>query len=70
MVNEIAAGLERHPNDAGTLYDLACAEALAGRLDDALEHLRRALELRPEWADHAREDGDLVSLHDLPGWPT
>lgn len=70
MVNEIAAGLERHPDDPGTLYDLACAEALAGRPDDALEHLRRALELRPEWADHAREDGDLVSLHDLPGWPT
>jgi len=69
MVNEITAGLERHTDDPGTLYDLACAEALAGRPDDALEHLRRALELRPEWTDHAREDADLTSLHDLSGWP-
>jgi len=70
MVDEIAGGLDRHPDDPGTLYDLACAEALAGRPDDALEHLRRALELKPEFADdHARQDEDLTSLRDLPGWP-
>jgi len=69
MVAEIAAGVERHPDDPGLLYDLACAEALAGRSGDALVHLRRALELKPEWEDHARKDTDLVSVHDLPGWP-
>lgn len=69
MVTEIAAGLERHPDDPGLLYDLGCAEALAGRTEDALAHVRRALELKPEFADHMRKDDDLVSLRELPGWP-
>ncbi|HLG09289.1 MAG TPA: hypothetical protein VI409_11535 [Gaiellaceae bacterium] len=69
MVAEIAAGLERHADDPMLLYGLACAEALAGRSDDALRHVRRALELKPEWSDHARRDEDLASLRDLPGWP-
>ncbi|MBA2643370.1 MAG: hypothetical protein H0U82_10645 [Actinobacteria bacterium] len=69
MVAELADGLARHPDDAPMLYDLACAEALAGRPEDALAHVRRALGLKPGWADHARDDEDLVSLRELPGWP-
>lgn len=66
---ELAEALERRPDHPSTLYNLACAEALAGRPDEARGHLRRALELKPELADHARKDEDLASLHDLPGWP-
>jgi tetratricopeptide (TPR) repeat protein len=66
---ELAEALERRPDHPSTLYNLACAEALAGRPDEALGHVLRALELKPELADRAREDADLVSLHDLPGWP-
>jgi len=66
---ELADALERRPDHPATLYNLACAEALAGRPDEALVYLRRALELKPEWADPARKDEDLASLHDLPGWP-
>jgi tetratricopeptide (TPR) repeat protein len=52
---EIAAeGLERHPDDPGLLYNVACYEALAGRRDDALEHLRRAHELAPEKVSSGR----------------
>jgi mannose-6-phosphate isomerase-like protein (cupin superfamily) len=69
MAAEIDKGLERHPDDPGLLYDLGCAEALAGRPQDALEHVRRALDLKPEFADHAREDEDLISLRHLPSWP-
>jgi mannose-6-phosphate isomerase-like protein (cupin superfamily) len=69
MVAEIEPGLERYPDNASLLYDLGCAEALAGRLDDALAHVTRALELKPEWADHARKDTDLVEVRKLPGWP-
>jgi mannose-6-phosphate isomerase-like protein (cupin superfamily) len=68
MVAEIAAGLEQHPDDASLLYDLGCAEALAGRSESALAHVARALEMKPEWADHARNDPDLVAVRDLPGW--
>lgn len=66
---ELSTALERHPDHPATLYNLACAEALAGRPEVALEHLRRALELNPELGDLARGDEDLVSVRSLPGWP-
>ena len=66
---ELAAALERRPDHPATIYNLACAEALAGRSADALAHLRRALELKPEWEETAQKDEDLVSLRDHPGWP-
>jgi tetratricopeptide (TPR) repeat protein len=69
MADEIAGALERYPDHPAALYYLARAEARAGRSDDALGHVRRALELRPEWADHIRQDEELASLHGLPGWP-
>ncbi len=37
-----------HPDARGTLYNLACAESLAGKSEDALGHLRRALRARRE----------------------
>ena len=69
MAAEIAAGLEQHPDNASLLYDLGCAEALAGRTEEALAHVTRALELEPEWADHARKDPDLATVRELPAWP-
>ena len=66
---ELEAALERRPDHPGALYHVACAEALAGRADDAVEHLRRALELRPELAEHVRVDEDFVSLRDRSDWP-
>jgi mannose-6-phosphate isomerase-like protein (cupin superfamily) len=65
----LASALEKRPDHPSTLYNLACAQALAGRSDDALTHLRRAVELRPEMADWAREDEDFASLRDRPDWP-
>jgi tetratricopeptide (TPR) repeat protein len=64
---ELAAALERRPEHPATLYNLACAEALAGRPDDAIAHLQRALELKPEWTDQARKDDDLATLRDALG---
>ena len=68
-VAELEDVLERRPDFPVTLYNLACAEALAGRPHDALEHLARALELKPDLSDLARSDEDLASLRHLPGWP-
>ena len=67
--DELAEALVRRPEHPATLYNLACGEALAGRSGDAIRHLRRALELRPEWAEMAQKDEDLVTLRDQPGWP-
>ena len=68
-VAELEDALARRPDHPATLYNVACAEALAGRSEDALAHLRRAVELRPDLADLARNDDDLESLRDLSGWP-
>ena len=52
------------------LYNLACCEALAGRKDDALEHLRAAMEKSS--SDRlraiAREDTDLDPIRDEPAF--
>ena len=65
--------LERHlaetPDHAGTYYNLACAEARAGRPDVALEHLTRAIELQERFAEYAQSDDDLASLRDDPRFP-
>ena len=68
-VAELEDAAVRRPDHPATLYNLACAEALAGRPDDALGHLRRALELKPEWAETASKDEDFVALRDRPDWP-
>ena len=58
--------LERYEDKSVLLYNLACAEAMLGEADEALEHLRLAIESRPEAAECAREDADLASLRDDP----
>lgn len=68
-VAELEDALARRPDHPATLYNLACAEALAGRPDDALAHLRRALEQRPEWAEAAGKDEDFAHLRERPDWP-
>jgi hypothetical protein len=45
-------------------YNTACFEARAGRIDAALAHLRRAVELSPSLAESARADDDLAALRD------
>ena len=50
------------------LYNLACAEALLGKSDEAVEHLRRAVELYPGYAEYARKDTDFDSIRDHPGF--
>lgn len=67
--DELAEALERRPDHPATLYNLACAEALAGRSESAIEHLRRAIELRADLEDLARKDEDLAPLRSQPGWP-
>jgi tetratricopeptide (TPR) repeat protein len=66
---ELADAAARRPDHAATLYNLACAETLSGRHDDAVAHLRRALELDPRATDWARGDDDFAALRDRPDWP-
>ena len=61
--------LEAHPHSGVLLYNLACYESLAGRpAADAIEHLRRGLELRQDLHDLAKRDSDLDPIRDEPAF--
>jgi tetratricopeptide (TPR) repeat protein len=47
-------------------YNLACAESLAGRHQEALEHLARAIEMDGKFRDLAAEDSDFDPIRARP----
>jgi tetratricopeptide (TPR) repeat protein len=53
---------------AGVLYNLACCESLAGRPDEAVEHLRQAVELSERFRTLAQDDPDLGAIRDEAGF--
>ena len=55
-------------NYATPLYNLACCEALTGRKEDAIGHLRLAFERRPSLRDVAKQDTDFDSLREEPAF--
>jgi quercetin dioxygenase-like cupin family protein len=67
IVQELVA---ERPDDPRALYDLACFESLAGRRDDALEHLRRALARDASLAELLREDEDFDPIRGDARFPS
>jgi tetratricopeptide (TPR) repeat protein len=61
-------GLELRPLSGGLHYNLACLLALQDEHDNAVAHLRRAIELRPEVAEWAAADDDLARLRNDPAF--
>jgi tetratricopeptide (TPR) repeat protein len=57
------------PENANTVYNLACAESRAGKTDDALDHLERAIALQPSFAESATADPDFAPIRDDPRFP-
>jgi quercetin dioxygenase-like cupin family protein len=64
----LAAADAEHPGSPSVLYNLACAEALTGRTEEAVGHLRRAVELYEPFAEIARDDSDFDSIRDHAGY--
>jgi tetratricopeptide (TPR) repeat protein len=62
-------GLETKPDNPAILYNLACAEALAGYSDAALEHLNAAVAGDEVFREPAQTDSDLASIRDDPRFP-
>ena len=60
--------LEAHGEYPNLVYNLACVESLAGRNEDALEHLKRAIELWDGARELARGDSDFDPIRDEPGF--
>jgi hypothetical protein len=50
------------------IYNLACIQALSGQVEKALANLGEALRLTPDLAEWAKQDPDLVGLHDNPAY--
>lgn len=67
VIEELTRLVERHPQYATLLYNLACAESLSGRHEGALAHLRAAADLDQEMtAQFARQDSDFNPIRDDP----
>ncbi|HEX7255913.1 MAG TPA: tetratricopeptide repeat protein [Gaiellaceae bacterium] len=58
--------VEEHPDAGIVLYNLACAETLLGEQDEALGHLRRAIELEERFREYARTDEDFDAMRERP----
>jgi hypothetical protein len=60
--------LEAHPQYAGLFYNVACCESLAGRTTDAVDHLRRAINMSERFRAAAKDDSDFDPIRDEPAF--
>ena len=60
--------IEAYPQYGAVPYNVACCESLAGRSEDAIEHLRQAFERSDNLRDLAKTDSDLDPIRDDPAF--
>ena len=60
--------VEAHPQYSGLFYNLACCESLAGRMNDAVDHLGRAVELSEQSRSYAKSDADFDPIRGTPAF--
>jgi hypothetical protein len=58
--------LMEYPDDAGALFNLACAESLLGRTDEAITHLGESIAQDETFRELARKDSDFDPIRDDP----
>ena len=49
-------------------YNVACCESLAGRTEDAIEHLRQAIDMWDGCREMAKQDSDFDPIRDEPAF--
>ena len=59
---------DANPQYAGLAYNTACCSSLAGRLDEALEYLGRAIERSGRYRTYAKKDTDFDPIRDEPAF--
>ena len=59
---------EANPQYAGLFYNVACCESLAGRTTDAIDHLRRAIDMSERSRAYAKDDSDFDPIRDEPAF--
>jgi len=60
--------IEANPPYGLIFYNVACCESLAGKTTEALEHLRKAIELSEQFRDYAKNDSDLDAIRGEPAF--
>jgi hypothetical protein len=60
--------IEAYPQYPMLFYNLACCESLAGRTEDAIEHLRHAAERSEQLREYAKGDSDFDPIRDEPAF--
>jgi tetratricopeptide (TPR) repeat protein len=60
--------LDANPSSALLSYNVACCESLTGQTTEALEHLRKAIELSEQFRDYAKNDSDFDSIRGEPAF--
>jgi tetratricopeptide (TPR) repeat protein len=60
--------IEAHPEYPMPLYNLACCESLAGRKEEAIEHLRHAVGRSEQLRELAKTDSDLDPIRGEPAF--
>jgi tetratricopeptide (TPR) repeat protein len=60
--------LDANPHYAELFYNIACCESLAGRTEDAIRDLRRAIELSDRSRAYAKQDSDFDPIRNEPAF--
>jgi hypothetical protein len=68
VADRLRVQVEAHPQYALLFYNLACCESLTGRTTDALDHLRRAIDMSEQFRGDAKHDSDLDPIRDQPAF--
>jgi mannose-6-phosphate isomerase-like protein (cupin superfamily) len=68
VVEQGRVAIEADTRYAEPLYNLACCESLTGRTDDAIRHLRQAVDRSERLRALAKEDSDFDPIRDEPGF--
>ena len=66
VAQELREAVADAPEYGLLFYNLACLESLTGEEADAIEHLRKAIELSEQFRGYARQDSDLDAIRDDP----
>ena len=65
-IEVLEAAHAEFPDDTTVLYNLACAESMSGRTDEALDHLRQSVEGGERFRELAKTDTDFDPIRDEP----
>lgn len=68
VVERLRPIVDANPHYPLLAYNLACLESLTGRTDDALGHLRQAIDGSEQFRDFAKGDTDLDAIRGEPAF--